>query len=157
MSDLCQMSYEDFGKLRFLDFFPPKDSYFNDDVGGTTCGIGLGAVDGYGFTGFASPVGQIGKTAEISLNFIKDCPESEGNAFLRHLGLRLRRGMSLAEIESLLGKPTDTENENSRQYVLGSKWPYCLGLGIDEDHGLQKVWICRKDLADQEAKFLSER
>ncbi len=156
MKDLRQMSYEEFGKLRFLDFFPHTEAYFNDDVGGTTCSIGYGAADGYGFTGFVSPASQIGQTSEISLDFRKDCPESEGSAFLRYLGLELRKGMSFAEIVSLLGTPPDTENPNSRQYVIGTDWPYYLGLVIDDGQGLQRAWICRKDLADKETKYLSE-
>jgi hypothetical protein len=156
MKDLRQMSYEEFGKLRFLDFCPQTDTYFNDDGGGTTCSIGYGAVDGYGFTGFVSPASQIGQTSEMPVSSSKDCPEFEGNAFLWFLGVEFRKGMSFAQIESLLGTPPDTENPNSLQYVIGTVWAYYLGLVIDESHGLQKVWICRKDLADKETKFLRE-
>ncbi len=157
MKDLRQMSYEEFGKLRFLDFFPQTDMYFNDDVGGTTCSIGYGAVDGYGFTGFVSPASQIGQTSEISVSFSKDCPELEGNAFLRYLGLELRKGMSFAQIVSLLGTPPDPENPNSPRYVIGTEWPYYLGLVIDDSKGLEKIWICRKDLADEETNYLNKR
>lgn len=42
---LSEMSYEEFGKLRFLDFFPTSDTYHDDNEGGTETGIGLFCVN----------------------------------------------------------------------------------------------------------------
>jgi hypothetical protein len=155
MINLSSMTYDEFGKLRFLDFFPKTDSYYVDDVGGTTCGIGYACVDGYGFTGFASPENAQGQTSEIALDFRQDCPVIEGQAFLRFLGLELLKGMPLDEIKILLGEPEKSDPSMLR-YIIGEKWPYYLGLGIDEHEGLHTVWICRKDLADKETLKLKQ-
>ena len=153
MIKLENFSYEEFGKLRFLDYFPRTESYYNDDVGGTTCSIGYGAVDGYGFTGFVSPASEVGQTSEISIDFKKDCPKPEGEAFLQFLGLNLQKGMSREKIKSLLEKFQASETSLA-EFVIGSSWPYYLSCRIDVQHGLDKVWICRKDLADKEAENL---
>ena len=52
-----EISYEDFGKLRFLDFFSKTKNYLKPWSGGVVLGIGSAAVEGYNlFTYFASPV-----------------------------------------------------------------------------------------------------
>src|SRR5438445_11441896 len=54
-SSLSQLSYQDFGKLRFLDFFPKTESYVEDHEGGLETGIGLACSEGYRiFTAFTS-------------------------------------------------------------------------------------------------------
>jgi hypothetical protein len=56
------MSYEEFGKLRFLDFFPKTDAYMEDHEGGLESGFGLACTEGYSATVFASPVDVEGAT-----------------------------------------------------------------------------------------------
>src|SRR6185503_1835736 len=103
------ISYEDFGRLRFLDFFPQNDSYVKDTVGGSRCGIGFACVEGYAFTYFAQPITYPSETAEIALDFTDDCPEREGNEILYRIGLRIRKGMSLEEVVALVGNPMGSD------------------------------------------------
>jgi hypothetical protein len=148
------MSYDEFGKLRFLDFFPKTDLYGDDDVGGAECGIGIACSEGYGLTYFARPQ-KSRQTAEICLDFDNERPETEGHALLDHFGLKLRRGMSGAKIKELLGAPEEDDPRWLR-FIVGSKWLYYVGCLVDGDRGLSRVWICRKDLADEEEKIQSD-
>ena len=50
MTALREMSYEEFGKLRFLDFFPRQKNYAEEHEGGLEAGIGIACHEGYGFT-----------------------------------------------------------------------------------------------------------
>jgi hypothetical protein len=156
MPDLSQMNYEDFGKLRFLDFFPTTKFYSRDDKGGLEAGIGLACSEGYLFTGFASPIDSDMQTAEILITFEQDyCPEAEGNALLKYLGLGIRKGMSHAQVRAALGIPIE-EAANFILFIIGKPpWPYYVSCGISEVEGLFRVWICRKDLADEEIARIS--
>src|SRR5437588_1444221 len=86
MPNLRQMNYTEFGKLRFLDYFPKTSAYQKGDDGGVECGIGSGCVEGYLIcTGFASPEGSNMQTAEITLDF--ESPVSKGGASERQRAL----------------------------------------------------------------------
>lgn len=49
----------------------------------------------------------------------------------------------------LLGIPEQDYPEWLR-FVVGSKWPYYVGCLVEAERGLRPVWICQKDLADEE-------
>jgi hypothetical protein len=144
---LQEMSYEEFAKLKFLNFFPKTSDYSFDDLGAVSTGIGYACTDGYGQTFFASKSKAKGKTCEILLDFENLCPEKEGHALLDKLGLKLRRGMSYNEIKAFLGVPVGGDKKFSR-YVIGRVSPFYVSCSLNKD-GLFKVWICRKDLADK--------
>jgi hypothetical protein len=149
MSPLHQMSFEEFGRLRFLDFFPKTEFYSDDSDGGLECGIGLAASEGYGHTYFARPL-KSKVTAEIALDFKNRCPEAEGNALLAQLGLPLRKGMTGAQVREALGV---AKEQKLWTIVVGHRWPYYLGCVVFAE-GLERVWICRKDLADEWDAFM---
>src|SRR6266567_8691739 len=148
MTPLHQMSYEEFGKLRFLDFFPRTEFYFDDPDGGVECGIGLAASEGYGHTAFSRAFNST-QTAEIALDFKNRCPEGAGNALLQELGLPLRKGMTEAAVREALGL---TAEQVLWTVVVGDTWPYYLGCVVFAE-GLERIWICRKDLADEWEAF----
>lgn len=150
MSPLRQMSYEEFGKLRFLDFFPKTDGYNEDHEGGLESGIGLACTEGYLNTVFTSPVDVEWQTSEMVLELERDCPEAEGHVLLDTLGLRLCKGMTGEQTIEILGVPERDKKEYYRWqvFVIGDPSPYYVGCLITEE-GLSKVWICRKDLADK--------
>jgi len=148
MSPLHQMSYEEFGKLRFLDFFPKTESYSDDADGGLECEIGLAASEGYGQTYFARSF-KSSQTAEVALDFKNRCPEAEGNASLARLGLPLRKGMTEPQVRAALGISDD---QKLWTMVVGDRSPYYLGCVVFAE-GLERVWICRKDLADEWESF----
>ena len=143
---LQNLSYAEFGMLRFLDHFPKTREYYLDDSEGLECGIGLGCMDGYGLTGFVSQP-KSGKTCEISLDFWNRCPPAEGNAFLQHLGLEVRKGMTKKQVEKALGRAKE-KHRCGLDYVMGSRWPYYVRF-IFANGRMVRVWICRKDLADR--------
>jgi len=158
MTPLREMSYEEFGKLRFLDFFPRQENYAEEHEGGLEAGIGIACHEGYGFTtAFLSPADSEWQTSEILLTFENgECPVAEGNAFLQGLGLGLRKGMTQAEVKELLGNPERTFPLSlGMNFVVGEEWPYFVGCTIKADEGLVGVWICRKDLADEQAELES--
>lgn len=149
MTPLQQMSYEEFGRLRFLDFFPKTDAYAEDHDGGMETGIGIACTEGYLWTMFASPMGISWQTSEMCLELGRDCPEAEGHALLDKLNLGLRRGMTNLQIEAILGVPDMDRTEHARwmRFVVGETHPFFVGCHLLKE-GLHSVWICRKDLAD---------
>ena len=147
------MSYEEFGRMRFLDFFPRTDLYGEDHEGGLEAGIGLACYEGYGFmAAFISPTDCDWQTSEIMLSYENgDCPVAEGNTFLAELGLGLRKGITQAEVKELLGSPVRTfPSSLGLDFVVGREWPYYVGCSIKQVEGLYAVWICRKDMADEQ-------
>ena len=157
MTALRDMSYKEFGKMKFLDFFPKTDAYQEDHEGGLETGLGVACTEGYVDTMFASPAGSKWQTSEIQVSFQNgDCPETVGNAFLGKLGLGLCKGMTQGEVKSLLGTPVRTfPSSLGLDFVIGDAWLYYVGCTITERDGLITVWICRKDLADAQAEIES--
>lgn len=145
MTNLRNMSYEEFARLRFLDWFPRTAAYEEDDIGGIDYGTGYAGKEGYTSTLF---VRQRNETTAILLELGDDCPETEGNALLDLLGLNLRKGMSYEQVLALLGNP-ERDRRQFVRFVIGDKWPYYVGCSIDDRQGLFRVWIARKDLVDK--------
>ena len=80
----------------------------------------------------------------------EDCPGESAQLLLDHLGLPIRKGMSLSELKVNLGGDIVDETELSTKRVIGDNWHYyvrCTSYAT----GVYDVWICRKDLADKEA------
>jgi hypothetical protein len=142
------VSYADFGALRFLDCFPKTELYFDDSMGGTVTIIGYACVAGYAFTGFAR-LGNEENTGAIMLDFGHDCPETEGNALLRKVGVEFGKGSSLAAVVRVLGNPEEdkTNAENYRFCVFRSGQPrYYITCAFDPNGGLERVGVAREDL-----------
>lgn len=149
MPPLSNLSYEEFGKLRFLDFFPRTDDYEEDHDDAINTGIGVASTEGYSLdAGFASPAGVLWQTSEIMLNFRGECPAPEANALLAHLGLGLCKGVSVAEALKSMGSPEKADTCYLR-FVVGRDWPYYVECQFLENDGLIWVSIVRKDLADK--------
>lgn len=168
MTKLSEMSYEEFGKLRFLNFFPRTERYVEEHEGGLESGIGNSCFEGYGYeTAFMSRDASMSdeapewQTAEIQLTFDhSQCPETEGNALLSQLGLNIRKAMSPTEAKETLGKTElvlidEKSGDAEKQipcclrFVAGKEWPYYVTCWMMGSEGLIKVWICRKDWADE--------
>jgi hypothetical protein len=156
-NDLQGMDYEEFGKLRFAQFFRQTEGRQLRTTGSTEVfSIGFACTDGLGaFTYFARPVDS-SETAVIKLDFEEDCPEEPGNAFLKWLGLRLHKGMSYSKVKASLGipvedfGPTDANTGVTElRYALGLKFKYLVHCFIRRKEGLTRVWIFRKDLVDK--------
>jgi hypothetical protein len=160
---LNEMSYEDFGKLRFLDFFPKTKAYYVDDSGGMVSQIGLAQFEGYGPAGgFASKTKLKGATCGITLDFENGIPESQAHRLLENLGLPLRRGMLAKELKIVMGKPLQLGVPAQTGYdwfrwVIGSRWRYYVEGPCYRTSGLARVDILRADLVDDEAKRTAVR
>ena len=147
MKKLSEMSYEEFGKLRFLDFFPRTKNYREDHEGGLETGIGLACYEGYGiFTCFTSPVDTEWQTVEVTVDFGDECPETEANEFFRQLGLAVYKGMSHAQVKNTF-RNAEEDIPTYLRFVVGGNGHYYVDCYIKEREGLFKIWICRKDLA----------
>ncbi len=150
MPTLSELRYKDFGKLRFLDFFPRTEQYVEDHEGGLESGIGLACYEGYRiFTCFSSPADSAWQTSEIMLDFDNGCPESHAHSLLEHLGLPVRKGWAAVQIKEALG-PAVEDIPTYLRYIIGTRWPYYVDFYIKPQEGMFKVWICRKDLADRQ-------
>lgn len=150
MSELRNTSYEEFGRLRFLDFFPRTSAYDEDTVGGIDYGTGYAGKEGYVSTLFAR---QRNQTSAMLLEFGDDCPEREGHTLLSSIGLNVRKGMTYEQVLSAIGIP-ERDGRQFVRFVVGDKWPYYVGCSIGERQGLFRVWIARKDLVDKNDQSL---
>ncbi len=153
---LNRLSYEEFGKLRFLSFFPRTADYYIDDSGGFECPIGLANLKGYGPTCFISLPKPSHQTVGIDLDFENGCPEVAGNLLLERLGLDLRKGMSYKQVREALGRPEREDFKGFPRFVVGTMWPYFVACTITKESGLCRVSIYRKDLADKEIRRLKQ-
>ena len=137
---LSEMSYEDFGRLRFLDHFEKNENYHSDELGGTVCGVGLAYVEGYPRTAFARTA-ESKETAEIKLDFDSDCPEAEGNRFLNLLKLGIRKGTSREDIYAAYKDSFDVDSQAAFPIlIVGAKDKYYVGCGLGRI-GVFSVWI----------------
>ncbi len=146
------ISYNEFGNLNFLDFFPRTPAYYDDDVGGTVTSIGYACVAGYGFTSFARIEGDTG-TGAINLDFSHDCPEVEGNTLLTRLGLGLLKGTPATEVINQLGTPqNDRTNPRGFRFCsfdVGENWRYRVSCAFDQAGKLYQVGVARNDLVEK--------
>jgi len=151
------ISYEDFGKLRFLDFFPQNSGYAKDTVGGSRCAIGFACVEGYAFTYFSQPMSNPSETAEIALDFTDDCPEREGNEVLCRIGLGIRKGLSLEEVIALIGNPMESDTHPLwPRFLIGGEWRYYVSCEFTTESGLASLIVARKDIVDRTAETFPE-
>ena len=151
------ISYEGFGKLRFLDFFPQNSGYAKDPVGGSRCAIGFACVEGYGFTYFSQPMSNSSETAEIALDFTEDCPEREGNEVLCRIGLGVRKGISLEEVIALIGNPMKSDvHPLWPRFLIGGEWRYYVSCEFIPESGLASLIVARQDIVDRTAETFPE-
>jgi hypothetical protein len=127
------MTYDEFGRLKFLEFFPRTELYDNDDVG-TSSIIGNVCVEGYGFTSFLRPKGTY-HTCGLNLDFSHDCPEEAGNALLARLGLRLWKGIHATQVVDSFGRFTkDQTSPDGYRFcslVIGQQSRYHVTCAFD--------------------------
>jgi hypothetical protein len=145
------INYDEFGRLRFLDWFPENDAY-SSGAPASECAIGFAIAEGYGFTYFARKAEKPQSTAEVALDFGDDCPEEQGNALLAFLGLDLARGSSEQAVNAVLGasasRTTGPGGQIFSRYIIDGSDAYYANCTFDGTKGLQQILIYRKDLAN---------
>ena len=162
MRSLHEMSYEEFGRLRFLDFFPKTELYSIREANEFERREGIASLEGYIDTYFIR--GDDLGTLSIDLNFKEDCPETAGNSLLERLGLGLRKNMADFDLRAKLGFP-NLDTGLFWRFVIGGGSPFNLTcfitapqrgitsgpgfqFGTSSESGLWRVVIARKDWAD---------
>lgn len=143
--------YQQFGKLRISHFYPKGTQLFLDESDSTECAIGRAATEGLAFTYFAWRANEPGMTAEVALDFRQECPPEAGIRILEAIRLPLRPGMSLHEIQQILGSPEvaqlSSEEQGFVRFVCGERWPYFVGCHLKKGQGMTGIIIFRKDYA----------
>jgi len=143
------VSFQDFSKLSIRDYFPEGVRLFLDESGSTECAIGPAATEGLAFTYFAWRPDEPRMTAEVALDFREECPPEVGKRILETIKLPVRAGMSLPEVQQLLGQPEfsnlSAEGEGFVRFVCGEMWPYYVGCNVTKNQGVTGVIIFRKD------------
>jgi hypothetical protein len=145
------LTYEQFGKLQFLDFFPRTEDYYVDKSGGMETAAGIGDYEGYGPPAGFVRTHKTGQTFAIDLDFANACPESGAQNLLEHLGFKLRKGTSQAEATKILGSPDHEDGPDWPCYVVGDKFKYSLNCAFHKKKGLFRISIYRKDFLDRES------
>lgn len=150
------ISYSAFAKLRYLDFFPDSPRKYEES--GVDCLLGLGGLEGWQDTYFAWPQHKIGITAEISLDFRKEyntCPTEIAMRVLGAIRLPIAPGMSIAEIENVLGKAskkyqcTDDLSHYTFRCSGEPKSKYEVLCFVNNADGLTGMKVVRMDLMEK--------
>jgi len=142
-------AYDDFGKFRMEDFFPPGTEIWEET--GVECGIGYGNGQAVGFSAFLWKPSMPGVVAEIRLESLlaEDCPPDVSEAIFEKLNLPIRAFMNQSQVTALLGAPAYTgdvfEGQQLLEFVCGDKWTYRISCFFNEQ-GLYELLIARNDL-----------
>ncbi len=138
--------YEHFERLRLSQFHPDASriaTLLNWEFMGA---VWVGEADG--FTAFLCPEASPDTLGSIELD-LRELPEALSARVLAAIQLPLQSGMSLAQVQAVIGIPTKTHrfvpDRASFDFVVGSRWPYQIGCTIHESQGLIHVGVIRQD------------
>jgi hypothetical protein len=120
-------------------------------------GIWVGEADG--FTAFLRPESSPDALGSIELDLL-ELPTDLGARLLAAIRLPLQFGMSLAQVQDVIGKPVNTHHfvpdRTSFDFVVGTRWPYQVGCTIHESKGLIHVGVIRRDFPEGEHQSSTE-
>jgi hypothetical protein len=145
------LAYDEFSALRLRQFIPPgaKTGWYSCDRKLWRCAE---------HETFASyTVFCFADEAHTSVSGIvsaleDDWPLDAANALLSALHLPLDMTATVEELVAKLGKPEYQATKPTAQgllffrFVVGSRWPYLLGLHVRPSGGLARIFIGRKDM-----------
>lgn len=151
------INYKDLAKLRLRDFIGDSPELYVEESGMQVV-VGLGGFErlGNSDTSFGWRQGEAYATAEVTLEFGPGSaiPEEVANRILKQIGLPIQAGMTGDELIQVLGPPNvdkKSGSERSLQFVCGDNEPYLIGCTVDDDAGLNYLFIARKDYCDEDA------
>lgn len=135
------LSYEEFGRLRLVQFVEPESVVqlrnweFMDRIW-----VG----EAVGFTEWLRLEDDPDVVRSVSIHLV-ELDSAAVEAIFARLGLPLWRGMSLSEIEILLGQPVHNEryvaDRQSFLFRHGHDWPYDVNCTVHNEEGLIYVVI----------------
>jgi hypothetical protein len=141
------ITYEEFGRLRAAQFVPsgtpihPIDGY--EWMDGFWINEGI-----RGFSSVSRHEDTPNEAGGLEIDF-RDLSQAE-LAMLDTIDLPLRPGMTLLEVQSVLGEPEHTDvfvaDRKSYDFTVGSRFPYYVSATVHETDGLIHVAVIRKDV-----------
>jgi hypothetical protein len=145
------ISYEQFAKLRLRDFVPAGVPI--EDTSGWEWEGSIWHNEGIGFTSFSRHISTPDETGGLEISFPELPSECIQRLFMA-VGLPLRPGMSTADVQSVLGKPSKTyqfvPDRRTCEFIVGSAHSYIVGCTIDDLEGLIYVTVVRPDLVSRD-------
>ena len=147
------ISHKEFEKFRLKNFVNrPKEIVKLSDwefMGDTWKGEAIG------FTECLSLKREARKTKSLSLNF-SDLSQEELSKIFQYLKLPISNGMTLNEIEDILGKPINIEifvdDRKTYEFIIGSSDEYYLSCTILNNGGLTYLVLMNHEKTIQELK-----
>lgn len=139
--------YEQFGRLRLKQFVPVGTEVLEAD--GYEWMGGFWINEGIGFTSMSRHEDTPHETGGLEVAF-SELPESAASAIFNAIHLPLHRGMSLKEIQSVLGEPEETHvfvaDRKTYDFTVGSRQRYHVSTTVHDEDGLIDVVVIRKDV-----------
>jgi hypothetical protein len=140
--------YKQFAKLRAVQFLPAGESVNECDgyewMGGFWINEGI-----RGFTSISRHEDTPDEAGGLEIDF-RDLPPAEVKTMLGAIQLPLRPGVSLEEVQAVLGEPERTHvfvaDRKSYDFTVGSRDSYYVSVTIHETDGLMHVAVIRKDV-----------
>jgi hypothetical protein len=142
------ISYEEFGKFDIRPFVQNGIGVVQRDDwewrGGIWTNESVGAC-----TGVSRHESMPEEVGGLEIDF-RDLPEKDALAFFNALRLPLKPGMTLQEVQGVLGEPKERgdfiEDRKGYGFDVGARYPYEVGCIIRDSAGLVYVSVIRKDV-----------
>ena len=140
--------YKQFARLRAAQFVPTDTPVYESDgyewMGGFWINEGI-----RGFTSVSRHRDIPDETGGLEIDF-RDLPPADIQVMLDAIHLPLQPGMTLQEVQAVLGDPEHTNvfvaDRKSYDFTVGSHCPYYVSTTIHYTDGLVHVAVIRKDV-----------
>lgn len=143
------ISYDDFSKLRLIDFVPAGQGV--KSAWGTEAYIGFSDGEFYRFCYFLWDVDWPRQVSEIRIESFADDVRSTSLEILRAMELPLLPGMTVDRVLGLCGNDVaqlrSVEHLTFAHFILGDRHPYHIHCTFQGDTGLSGVIVVRGDCA----------
>ena len=128
-------------------FAPPRAKIIELDGNEWMGGIWIN--EGIGFTSVSRHRDTPDEAGGLEVDF-SELPESAVLAIFDAIHLRLRPGLTLQEVRSILGKPEKTlsfvSDRKTYDFTVGARYPYYVSATVHDTAGLIYVAVIRRDV-----------
>ena len=139
------ITHTDFKKLRLNQFFPELEV---TKLENWEFMENLWVGEAIGFSEWLCLETTPNELGSISLD-LSELPENGSKEVLENLGLPLKKGMKITEIENILGEPNDkyqfTEDRKSYEFLYKNDEPYSVSCTVLNDGGLSYIVVMLGD------------